>query len=112
MERRGGKRDPIRVISGGNIDLPLFQRVIHQAQIGRDRSMTISVVVDDRPGSLAKLLGAIAGAGGNIHEIIQKRDEKGLHPTEIRVEIEIETRGVLHQSRIRSHLTGAGYHPR
>jgi Threonine dehydratase len=89
----------VLVISGGNIDLPLFQRVIHQAQVARDRSMTISVVVDDRPGSLAKLLGTIAGAGGNIHEIIQKRDEKGLHPTEIRVEVEIETRGVLHQER-------------
>ncbi len=99
----------VLIISGGNIDLPLFQRVIHQAQVARDRSMTISVVVDDRPGSLAKLLGTIAGAGGNIHEIIQKRDEKGLHPTEIRVEVEIETRGLLHQERIRSHLTGAGY---
>ncbi|MCP1714774.1 threonine dehydratase [Methanocalculus alkaliphilus] len=99
----------VLVISGGNIDLPLFQRVIHQALVARDRSMTISVVIDDRPGSLAKVLGILAGAGGNILEIIQKRDEKGLHPTEIRVEIEIEVRGADHQQRIQGDLLSAGY---
>jgi threonine dehydratase len=72
----------------------------------------ISMIIDDRPGSLAKLLGRIAGVGGNILEIIQKMDEKGLHPTEIRVEVEIETRGLLHQERIRSYLTDTGYIPR
>jgi len=99
----------VLVISGGNIDLPLLQRVIHQALIALDRSMTISVVVDDRPGSLAKLLGTIADAGGNILDLSQRRDKKDLHPTEIRVEIEIEVRGADHQQRIRSHLLSAGY---
>ncbi|MDO9538532.1 MAG: threonine ammonia-lyase [Methanocalculus sp.] len=99
----------VLVISGGNIDLPLLQRVIRQAQIRRDRVMTISVVLDDKPGSLADLLQVIAGAGGNILDIAQKREEKDLHPTEVQVEVEVETRGGLHQQRIRGDILSAGY---
>ncbi|RQD83513.1 MAG: threonine ammonia-lyase [Methanocalculus sp. MSAO_Arc2] len=101
----------VLVISGGNIDLSLLERVIHQAQIQRGRAITIHVVIDDIPGSLARLLGIIADAEGNILDIAHKRDEKGLHPSEIKVEIEIETRGVDHQQRIRSVLSDAGYSP-
>jgi threonine dehydratase len=99
----------VLVISGGNIDLPLLQRVIRQAQIRRDRVMTISVILDDRPGSLADLLRVIAGAGGNILDIAQKREDKDLHPTEVQVEVEVETRGALHQQRIRGDILSAGY---
>ncbi|MCP1662438.1 MAG: threonine ammonia-lyase [Methanocalculus sp. MSAO_Arc1] len=99
----------VLVLSGGNIDLGLLSRVMHQAQLRRDRAMWISVVISDSPGSLARMLGIIADTGGNIMDLIHKRDEKGLHPTEIRVEIEIETRGADHQQRIRSMLAGAGY---
>ncbi|MBR1369719.1 hypothetical protein RJ53_09630 [Methanocalculus chunghsingensis] len=99
----------VLVISGGNIDLSLLQRVITQGQIRKDHLLLLSIVIDDRPGSLADLLTVIADAGGNILDLSQRRDRKDLHPTEIRVEIEIEVRGADHQQRIRSHLLSAGY---
>ena len=51
----------VLVVSGGNVDTPLLDRVIHQGLIRGGRVLQAEVVLEDVPGSLARLLSEIAG---------------------------------------------------
>ncbi|MDM7913250.1 MAG: threonine ammonia-lyase, partial [Methanotrichaceae archaeon] len=46
----------VLVISGGNVDSLLMDRIIHQGLLFQGRMMRFSVLLEDTPGSLAKLL--------------------------------------------------------
>lgn len=99
----------VLVISGGNVDSPLLERVIRKGMLNKGRMFHISVVIDDTPGTLAGLLGVVAGARGNILHIHHARSERDLPVQVIRVELEIETRGHEHIGEILEALRENGY---
>jgi threonine dehydratase len=99
----------VLVISGGNIDVPLFTRVIEQALIRQGRLMYTSVILIDVPGSLAALLRIIADDEGNIISIGQRRSVPDHGFFTVIVEIGIETRGSEHAAKIRGDIQASGY---
>ncbi|MDH7594247.1 MAG: threonine ammonia-lyase [Methanomicrobiales archaeon] len=103
----------VLVISGGNVDSALLGRVIRQGQMKGGRILRLYAVLEDIPGELAKLLGIIATAQGNILYIHHMRGERDLPVTSIRMEIELETKGKEHGDKIIHALVSAGYsiHP-
>ncbi len=99
----------VLIISGGNVDSPLLERILRQGLLQKGRILRISVCIEDVPGSLARLLEAVANKGGNILDIHQVRGGQNLPLFTTRVDLEIETRGGDHGQEIRSYLENEGY---
>jgi threonine dehydratase len=98
------------VISGGNIDISLLDRVIRKGLSRNGRIMRFSVRLDDVPGALAKLLGIIAGAKANVFQIYHNRGGADMSIDQSLVELEIETRNFEHIQEIEAVLNQTGYH--
>jgi threonine dehydratase len=99
----------VLVISGGNIESTQLFKVIRWARSRQGRIMHFSVMLDDHPGTLARLLFVIAQEQGNILHIHHSTGENNLPVLMVRVEIELETRGPDHISSIKKRLEDNGY---
>ena len=98
----------VLVISGGNVDSHQYSRIIRQALVSQERLMRLSVVLEDKPGSLAELLAIIAREGGNILHIHHSEWETDIPVNMKRIRIEIETRGHDHSHLMRTAVMHAG----
>jgi threonine dehydratase len=99
----------VLVISGGNVDSPLLGRIITQGLLKHGRIMSLRVMLDDHPGSLAKLLTKIADLKANVLRVNHKRNLPELPASAAHVDLEIETRGPAHINKITSELQKTGY---
>jgi threonine dehydratase len=99
----------VLVISGGNVDTPLLDRILRQGLMRNGRMMKFGVILDDVPGSLARLLTLIAQLQANVLQIYHHRSEEKLPIYTSRVELELETRGWDHLNEIAEALQEAGY---
>lgn len=88
------------VISGGNIDVNLIDRIIAQGLAKTGRIIRIAVTLRDVPGSLANLSRTIAAGGANILNIYHDRTSKGIPIGTSKVILELETVGVDHIQEI------------
>ena len=99
----------VLVISGGNVDSPLLDRIIRQGLLRHGRIMRLSVTLEDKPGSLAGLLDLVVRTQANIIHIYHARNERDLPIFQTRVELELATRGIDHIAKIANALKDAGY---
>jgi len=99
----------VLVISGGNVDSALLFRIIRESMVRQGRIWRFSVLLDDQPGALARLLFVIGKNGGNILHIDHEEGAQGVPVQEVRVDLELETRGQVHQREIRQALDESGY---
>ena len=99
----------VLVISGGNIESAQLFKVIRRALARQGRIMHFSVILDDHPGTLVRLLAVIAQERGNILHIHHSPGENELPVMMARVNIELETRGPDHISAIKKGLADNGY---
>jgi len=99
----------VLVVSGGNLDPPLLERVIRQGLLKNGRIMRFSACIDDVPGSLSRLLGLVAERGGNVLSIHHSRGGRGLSLFKTRVEVEVETRSFDQIEDIAEALKARGY---
>lgn len=108
MERFRGKR-VVLVVSGGNIDFTLIDRIIHKGLITSGRIGIFEVIVDDLPGSLHSLTGVISSRKGNILNVVHERLAGDVPIGKTKVVFTIETRGKGHLSEILSDLQLKGF---
>lgn len=99
----------VLVISGGNVDSLLLDRIITRGLWKEGRMMTFSVCIENVPGSLQHLLDLVAQSQANIVHIHHSRDEKNLPLNFTRMDLELETRGPAHIEGIKESLKDAGY---
>ncbi len=99
----------VLVISGGNIDISLLDRVIRKGMSRNGRIMRFCVRLDDVPGALASLLGVIAVAKANVLQIYHNRGGADMSIQQTLVELEVETRNFTHIGEIEAALNEAGY---
>jgi threonine dehydratase len=88
------------IVSGGNIDMNLTARIIESGLIQDGRLGRFSIVIPDRPGSLARLAQRVADLGANILQISQTRGFGEMAIGETEVELTLETTGREHIQRI------------
>jgi threonine dehydratase len=112
----GGRiTDPGRtvvVLSGGNIDPLMMERVISRGLVTADRYLTLRIGLPDRPGQLAEISRLIADANANVVEVLHTRHGTGLQIGEVQIEISVETRGPHHRDAVMAALHDAGYQAR
>ena len=73
------------------------------------RYLACTVVIPDRPGGLAGLLGVIAETGANVIDLRHERTSAYLHIGEVDVAVQLETKGAEHATEVLAHLRAAGY---
>ena len=100
------------VLSGGNIDPLLLQRVIRHGLAASDRYTNISVMLPDRPGQLVRTAEAVAAAQANVVEVLHTRHGNGLQISEVELNLSVETRGKEHRNELMKSLKAAGLRPR
>jgi threonine dehydratase len=99
----------VLVVSGGNVDSLLLERIIAAGLFREGRLIRFSVCLKDTPGSLAVLLELLADQEANVVHIRHARNEGGLAINYTRVDLELETRGFEHIKEIERAMDGAGY---
>lgn len=99
------------ILSGGNIDPLLMQRVISHGLAASDRYLTLRIPLPDRPGQLARTAELVAQANANVIEVLHTRHGHGLKIGEVELELSVETRGPEHRDLVVRTLQDAGYAP-
>lgn len=101
----------ISVLSGGNIDPLLLQRVVAHGLAASGRYMTLRIPLPDRPGQLARVSDLLAQAGANVTEVLHTRHGQGLQISEVILQLSVETRGEEHRAHVIAMLEEAGFEP-
>ena len=96
------------VVSGGNIDINLLDRIIGHGLAKMGRLFRFAIDMHDRPAELARLLGEIASTGANVHTIEHDRTRRDVPIGCARVMLELKP-AADHIALIRSHLAARGY---
>ena len=97
------------LLSGGNIDVSFIQCIIAQGLVARNRRLKFTATLLDKPGSLVKLLNAIAAQGANILTVEHDRLSAGLTPNQTNVHIACEVGGKEHGERLLRALGDKGF---
>jgi len=101
----------VTVLSGGNIDPLLLQRVISNGLSAAGRYMTMRIPLPDRPGQLVQVSEVIARVGANVTEVLHTRHGQGLQISEVILQVSVETRGMEHRAEVIAALEAAGFAP-
>lgn len=96
------------VISGGNIDVTILNRVIKRGLITSGRQQTLCIQLDDKPGQLLGVSKVIAERGGNVISVHHERASEG-EITDCILRIVLETRNYDHINEITQALANAGF---
>jgi threonine dehydratase len=100
----------VLVVSGGNIDLNLIDRIIEKGLSETGRLVRLEVLLRDVPGSLARLTNLVAQNHANILHIIHERAAKDIPIGFSRVVLVLETRGPDHIKVVKKKIVEKGYH--
>jgi len=105
------ERPVVAILSGGNIDPLLMQRVIAHGLAASDRYLRLSIMLPDRPGQLARIAEILAGVNANVVEVLHTRHGNGLQLSQVELDVSVETRGTEHREQVIQVLRSAGYDP-
>jgi threonine dehydratase len=100
------------VLSGGNIDPLVMERVIALGLAASDRYLKLKLLLPDRPGQLARVSNLISEVNANVVEVLHTRHGRGALISEVELELSLETRGPEHVQRVLERLREDGYDPR
>ena len=110
MQEAGDLEPPVVVVlSGGNIDPLLLQRVVRFGLSASGRYFAFHTRIPDQSGELHRLLGLIADAGANVVSVEHHREGVGVQLLEVDVVLHVETRGPEHIGEVVGLLADAGY---
>ncbi|MEU7342448.1 threonine ammonia-lyase [Streptomyces bacillaris] len=99
----------VAVLSGGNVDPLLLQRVLRHGMSAAGRYLSLRLRLTDRPGALATLLAALTVADANVLDISHVRTDPRLGLTEVEVDLHLETKGPRHCEEVEAALRAEGY---
>ena len=100
------------VLSGGNIDPMILERVISRGLASSGRYLKMRIPLPDRPGQLARTSEIVADENANVVEVLHTRHGTGLQISQVELELHIETRGQDHAEQVLAALRREGYEPR
>ncbi len=97
------------ILCGGNIDTRLLASVLTRELAREGRLSEVEVDLADRPGQLARLTAAIAGAGANILEVVHQRVFTDTPAKSAAARLVLETRDRAHLDATIARLEAAGF---
>jgi threonine dehydratase len=97
------------VLTGGNIDQRLLAALLERGLVRTGRLSRLRVLLDDRPGTLSRLLRIVGDAGGNVLEVHHERLFADLPIKLVDVDLSIETADAEHRDAVVKAILEAGY---
>jgi len=99
----------ICVVSGGNIDVNILDRVVKRGLMTSGRTALLKVELLDKPGQLVQISSIIADLGGNVIGVHHERSNANLAITGCFIRISLETRNFEHVEQIKKAIKDAGF---
>jgi threonine dehydratase len=97
------------VLSGGNVDLGVVPSLIRRHENTAGRRLSVVARIDDRPGSLAKLLHVFADGGADLIEVQHMREGLELHVRETGIHATFAVRSADQAAALIDDARAAGY---
>ena len=99
----------VSILSGGNMDIITMSSVVQHGLIARGRVFTVSVLLPDKPGELARVAGVIAEQKGNVIKLEHNQFISINRNAAVELKITMEAFGEEHRAQIIDGLKAAGY---
>lgn len=96
------------IVSGGNIDVTILNRVIYRGLAKSGRVCTLDMELDDQPGKLVEVCSVIAQLGGNITGVHHDRSANRKKVNACVLRVTLETRNEEHIHEIKQALANSG----
>lgn len=97
------------LLSGGNLDVTMLERIITRGLAREGRTVGFSTVLPDRPRALAWLLGIVSELGANVLEVGHERSSLKADLGSTVVHLLVETRNRAHVDELFDALHREGY---
>ena len=97
------------IVSGGNIDVTILNRVVERGLAKSGRIAIINVELDDKPGKLVEVASVIAKAGANISNVYHDRNSDSEKVNSCILRVICETRNQEHVAAINNALRESGF---
>lgn len=102
-------KNVVCVVSGGNIDVNILDRVVKRGLLTSGRTCLLKVELLDRPGQLHQIARVIAERGANVIEMHHERTKANTNINGCFLRITMETRNFEHIAEIKEAITDAGF---
>ncbi|MEY8337363.1 threonine ammonia-lyase [Lachnospiraceae bacterium 62-35] len=106
------KKKIVSILSGGNMDVITMASIVQHGLIQRDRIFTVSVLLPDRPGELAKVSTLLAAEQANVIKLEHNQFISINRNAAVELRITVEAYGTDHKNKIVNALNEAGYRPK
>lgn len=97
------------VLCGGNIDMNKVSTILEKALVRDERWLSFEVVVDDKPGELARLTAIFGALRANVLDIVHDRLSESCPVGYTKIRCRLETRGAEHAREVLVSLKQEGY---
>ncbi|MGO4383728.1 threonine ammonia-lyase [Specibacter sp. RAF43] len=99
------------ILSGGNIDPMLMLKVIQRGLAAAGRFLTVRMMLNDRPGSLATISRIIAENDANVTGVDHTRVGGSISMGDVSITVDLETKGHEHCEHVLTALRAEGFQP-
>ena len=97
------------ILSGGNMDVITMSSLIQHGLIQRDRIFTVSVLLPDKPGELAKVSAILASEKGNVVKLEHNQFKNLSRFKDVELQVTVETNGSEHIKNLVQAFEEKGY---
>ena len=102
----------VSILSGGNMDVITMSSVVQHGLIQRGRIFSVSCLLPDKPGELAKVASLIAQVKGNIIKLAHNQFITINRSAAVELKITMESFGESHKKEIIAALAEGGFRPK
>ena len=102
----------VSILSGGNMDIITMSSMLQHGLIQRGRIFTVSVLLPDKPGELARVASIISEEQGNIVKLEHNQFVSINRSAAVELRITLESFGKVHRDQIFARLEREKYRPR
>ena len=102
----------VSILSGGNMDMITFASLVQHGLIARSRIFTVSTLLPDKPGELAKVSETLAKEQGNVIKLEHNQFVSTNRSAAVELRITLEAFGTEHKNEIIAALEKEGYQPK
>ena len=97
------------LVSGGNIDVNILNRVITRGLVMSGRKANLTIALEDKPGQLQQVANIVSRCGSNVVSVLHDGSDPNMPISSCFLKLTLETRDNAQIEQIRQELAKAGF---